>query len=336
MMLFTVLIFNVIIIGVVIIGINKYVKPQQKDNANLMNEGDVKKTDNNELLDSNEAIRNEIITLIKDLNNLGELSLMETAQKLDEIHKILDTNKLEKNLKKLRFQKYEIENKIRQDKRSQFRTNKQENKSKYYFLTNTILTILSPLILFFVTCFVAYEVSSHTHISYFYASPFDWENTWWVWVIFMILIIRIENKLFSRRQNSIFFSKNSHILLFYLSSLSTILANINYVGLILSHNDSNFMRLVWYDGILLDTFIFTYTLPVFFWGGYYVIIKYNDAFKALLYKIQQKRNRESKLLKREKAITELKEAKDLFDLGILSKEEYDDLSKKLKPSILDN
>jgi|GEM_PF-6439719 len=333
-MLFTVLIFNVIIIGVVIIGINKYVKPQQKDNANLMNEGDVKKTDNNELLDSNEAIRNEIITLIKDLNNLGELSLMETAQKLDEIHKILDTNKLEKNLKKLRFQKYEIENKIRQDKRSQFTTNKQENKSKYYFLTNTILTILSHLILFLVTYFVASEISFHINSSFFNAGPFDWGNTWWVWVIFLILIIKIENELFSRRQNSIFFRKNSHRILFYLSSVSTILAIIFYIGIILLQNDR--IAKSTKDGFLLQAFFFTFILPVVFWGVYYVVIKYNDAYKALLDKMQQKRNKESKVLKRNKAIKELKEAKDLFDLGILSKEEYDDLSKKLKPSILDN
>ena len=43
MMLTTVLIFNVIIISVVIIGIYKYVKPQQKNNANLMNEDNGKK-----------------------------------------------------------------------------------------------------------------------------------------------------------------------------------------------------------------------------------------------------------------------------------------------------
>lgn len=331
-----ILIFNVIIISVVIIGLYWYLlKLPNINNPNFSNKKDEKKPENKKQIDLNEAIRKEIITLIKDLNNLGELSLIETAQKLDEIRKLHDTDKLEKKLKDLRFKKYKLENKIRQDKKSQFRTNKQENKSKLYFLTNTILTILSPLVLFIITYIVAIKISEYVRYFFSYSSgPFDWENTWWVWGLFFVIIIIIENKLFSRRQNSIFFRKNSHRILFYLSSVSTILAIIFYIGIILLQNDR--IAKSTRDGFLLQAFFFTFILPVVFWGVYYVVIKYNDAFKALLDKMQQKRNRESKILKRNKAIKELKEAKDLFDLGILSKEEYDDLSKKLKPNILDH
>ena len=43
-----------------------------------------------------------------------------------------------------------------------------------------------------------------------------------------------------------------------------------------------------------------------------------------------------KTISRDEAVKQLKEAKEMLDLGILTKEEYDDLSKKLKPIILKN
>ena len=79
---------------------------------------------------------------------------------------------------------------------------------------------------------------------------------------------------------------------------------------------------------------------MFFWIVYYFVKKYYDELISYVYKKQQKRNQKkfkrSKFLKKQQAITEIKEAKELVDLGILSKEEYDELSKKLKPIILDN
>lgn len=315
MMLFTVLIFNVIIIGVVIIGINKYVKPQQKDNANLMNEGDVKKTDNNELLDSNEAIRNEIITLIKDLNNLGELSLMETAQKLDEIHKILDTNKLEKNLKKLRFQKYEIENKIRQDKRSQFRTNKEEIIFKDHFFVNILWSIFVPLILFILFFEVGTSISSGDRQSYGIRRL--------VWGIYIGLVSYCISFFHKARKRHLYYNKKTHIVIFNIALFATI-----------------FFLIICYIGIKLDWPLsdLLYLLGISFslWMLYYFFIRGNIFFKTVSKKIKDSKIEVKKNKSREKAITELKEAKDLLDLGILSKEEYDDLSKKLKPSILDN
>lgn len=44
----------------------------------------------------------------------------------------------------------------------------------------------------------------------------------------------------------------------------------------------------------------------------------------------------SEKITRDEAIKQLKEAKELFDMGILSKNEYDSLTKKLKQIILDN
>ena len=44
----------------------------------------------------------------------------------------------------------------------------------------------------------------------------------------------------------------------------------------------------------------------------------------------------SKKITRDEAVKQLKEAKEMFDMGILTKDEYDSLSKKLKPIIMGN
>ena len=44
----------------------------------------------------------------------------------------------------------------------------------------------------------------------------------------------------------------------------------------------------------------------------------------------------SKKITRDEAVKQLKEAKEMLDMGILTKDEYDSLSKKLKPIIIGN
>lgn len=44
----------------------------------------------------------------------------------------------------------------------------------------------------------------------------------------------------------------------------------------------------------------------------------------------------NKIPTRDEAVKQLKEAKEMLDMGILTQDEYDLLSKKLKPIILDN
>tara|TARA_B100000683_G_C12159344_1_gene419425 strand:- start:12 stop:467 length:456 start_codon:yes stop_codon:yes gene_type:complete len=44
----------------------------------------------------------------------------------------------------------------------------------------------------------------------------------------------------------------------------------------------------------------------------------------------------TKKITRDEAVKQLKEAKEMLDMGILTKDEYDSLSKKLKPIIIDN
>ena len=375
-----------------------------------------KKPENKKQLEPNVAIKKEINTLIKELKNLGVLSLEETIQKLEEVHKTLEINELTENLKKLKIQRDEINsedslnvdqsyenniikyynipfsfkkwfenkyplppqefealynnNQISLYEISQIRkfwegidtdTKKKniviwennhslknksaeiekennkilinENITKDEFLFNTFLTILSPTILFIITLYLATWVSANDNYYLDVPNPFNWEITFWVWAIFLIVIFLVEQKLFLVRKRSKYFKNNVFRVLYYLSSLSTIAGSVAYFMTI---NVQLFSRVgrSSRDGFLLQAFFFCYILPVIFWMVYYAVIKNNDAYKSFLEKKVQKRNREFKVVKREQAIKELKEAKDLLDLGILSKEEYDNLSAKLKPFIL--
>ncbi len=316
MMFAIVLIFSVIIISVVIIGIYKYVEPQQKNNANLMNEDNGKKTDNNKLLNPNEAMRKEIITLFNDFNILGELSLMEIAQKLDEISKLHDTDKLEKKLKDLRYKKYKLENKIRQDKKNQFRTNKQEVIFKDQFLVNTLLSIFIPFILFILFFEIATTASSS-----------DWHNTHGirslVWGIYILLVSYCISFFHKARKRHLYYNNKTHKVIFNIALFATIFSLItSYIGI----------KLDW----PLSEFLYLLGISFSLWMLYYFFIIGNIFFKTASKKIKDSKIEVKKNKSREKAITELKEAKDLFDLGILSKEEYDVLSQKLKPIILNN
>ena len=88
------------------------------------------------------------------------------------------------------------------------------------------------------------------------------------------------------------------------------------------------------DGFMIKLFFMYYSLPVFLWLLYYIFLKNHDSIKIFMYEIKEQKSTKTKVLKRNQAIKELKEAKELLDLGIISKDEYNSLSKKLKPIIL--
>ena len=97
---------------------------------------------------------------------------------------------------------------------------KNQFSEKEQFLHNIFFSVLSPLIIFIIAFYSALELDKR--------NPFDWEDTWWVWAIFLLVISLIEKKLFSIRKKSHYFKKNISRFLFYLSSLSTIVASIVY------------------------------------------------------------------------------------------------------------
>tara|TARA_B100001939_G_C16862622_1_gene582588 strand:+ start:300 stop:1040 length:741 start_codon:yes stop_codon:yes gene_type:complete len=207
------------------------------------------------------------------------------------------------------------------------------------FIFNVFLSLISPITLFIMSYYLALEISISATYSAFSnnflgrGSAFEWEDTWWVWLICLVIISIIELKLFSLRKKSFYFSKTIFKFLFYLSLLSTILATIDYF---MSWNVQQFSSIgrSTRDGYMLKLFFMNYSLPVILWLLYYVILKNYDRIKIFLKKIKDQKNTKTKALKRNQAIKELKEAKELLDLGIISKEEYNSLSKKLKPMIL--
>ena len=85
---------------------------------------------------------------------------------------------------------------------------------------------------------------------------------------------------------------------------------------------------------MLVSFFGLYSVPVILWLVYYIVLKNYDSIKIFLKKIKDQKNTKTKALKRNQAIKELKEAKELLDLGVITKDEYNGLSKKLKPMIL--
>ncbi len=203
------------------------------------------------------------------------------------------------------------------------------------FIINIVLSIFAPFFLFLFTISLAGRIDkiSMTYWIEEYGNPFNLENTWWVWGVFLLSIYLVEKKLFSIRKRSKYFQTITLRVLYYLSSLSTLTATIIFFMIVNVQLYSRLGRST-REGFLLHAFIYCYILPFVFWLVYYAVVKNNSAFKVFLEKKQKKRNIKSKILKREQAIKELKEAKDLLNLGILSEEEYCDLSKKLKKIIL--
>lgn len=272
----------------------------------------------------NRFLRNEAIALVNILYNQRLLSLKQTAEKRDEINKINTQNSLIEIINDLK-EKVEQSEKEAKEKKAQV-ANQQNKISKNQFISNTLISILSPVILFIISFYIAWQFDIHYN-------PFHYDHTWWVWAIYLIIILMIEKKLFSIRKSSKYFKSNFFKVLYYLSTFSTIAGSVLFFWFINVQLFSREYRST-RDGFLLHAFFYCYILPVIFWTVYYVAIKNNGAFKSFMDKKKQKRSKESKVLKRDQAIKELKEAKELLDLGILSKEEYDELSKKLKPIIL--
>ena len=192
---------------------------------NLNNKSKESKIDSEEgiLSDKNQnesisILRNEAIALVNILYNQSLLSLKQTTEKKDEINKIDEQDSLNNIIKDLKQKVEQFEKEVK-EKKAQLDT-QQMNISKGEFIINTLLSILSPVIYFIITFYIAIEVED-----YFIqtgAGPFDLEDTWWIWTIYLIVVFLIEKKLFSIRKRSKYFKSNVFRVLYYLSTFSTI------------------------------------------------------------------------------------------------------------------
>ena len=60
-----------------------------------------------------------------------------------------------------------------------------------------------------------------------------------------------------------------------------------------------------------------------------------DFIKVQKLKVYEENQAVKKAVKKSEAIKDIKEAKELLDLGVINQAEYDELAKKLKPIILE-
>ena len=76
--------------------------------------------------------------------------------------------------------------------------------------------------------------------------------------------------------------------------------------------------------------------PIVSWIIYTLVLKKGDALTKVIKDSRKIKDKKKQAVKRSEAVKQIKEAKELLDLGVLTQSEYDELTKKLKPIILDN
>tara|TARA_B110000027_G_C16049713_1_gene269365 strand:+ start:113 stop:1024 length:912 start_codon:yes stop_codon:yes gene_type:complete len=295
--------------------------------------------------------------LIDRLYNSGNLSLIECGDKRDELNKLkkdqiddfvngLPNSKhflseLNRSKKPTEF-KGVLERKWMQDKKGE-----KVPKSNFGNGYNSALSILVPILLFILFFYCALGISYQYHKEIYFS---DWVNNYYnwkaqvsafdwgimpIWAVYIYIVIYVEKIFYKKREVIKYFKKPIDKKLFYISIVLTVVATIIFF---LSVRVQLFSRVgrSTKEGFMFYLFFLTYTLPAILWVLYYLVLKESNIIYWLP-KIYLKRKKEkTQVLKKAEAVKQLKEAKELLDLGILSQTEYDEKAKKLKPIILDN
>lgn len=136
------------------------------------------------------------------------------------------------------------------------------------------------------------------------------------------------------------FKKFKHNKLFYISWILTIVATIFFILLLLvQYGDGEASRIgrSSRDGFVLNSFFLFYSAPSISWLIYYLANNkwMIDFIKVQKLKVHEENQAVKKAVKKSEAIKEIKEAKELLDLGVINQAEYDELANKLKPIILE-
>ena len=277
--------------------------------------------------------------IINRLYNSGNLTLNECADKRFELSR-LNEDQIEdfiKSLKKSKFFLLESNDQPNEDEDDQ--PNEDEDVDPVIFYLNLILSIILPLLLFILSCKVAAEFSHNASSYRNRGNPFDFQVTWWIWAIYIFSIIYIEKRLYKSREIFGCFNKPLLKPFFYLSIILTAVANINFfLALMVQYGDGEASRIgkSTKDGFIFYVFCYSYLAPLISWLIYYLALKKIDALIDFLNTTKKGIKEKNQVLKRIEAVKQLKEAKELLDLGILSKSEYDKQAEKLKTNYFDN
>ena len=137
------------------------------------------------------------------------------------------------------------------------------------------------------------------------------------------------------------YEKFMHNKLFYISWALTIVATIFFINLLtVQYGDGDASRIgkSTKDGFIFFAFLITFLAPSISWLIYYLANRkwLTDFIKAQKIKVHEKNQAAKKGVKKSEAIKEIKEAKELLDLGVITQAEYDELAEKLKPIILNS
>lgn len=268
------------------------------------------------------------------------LTLEDVSDKTDELNR-LKQSQIEDFLESLPGLSegflYELTVKHEEDNRRKVREESLNNKLT--FGENLSLSILTPVLLFFLFSFFAWYVSESFSTYPNQGKIFDFSVTWWVWIIYLFFCYLIQKRFYKRRVNGKYFENYLRITLYHLSTNITIVAIIIFWLIIrLQYGDGEVSQIAKSsrDGFIFYTFFIVFLAPTISWLIYYLVIKKGPALTKVIKDSRKIKDEKNQVVKRSEVIKQIKEAKELLDLGVLTQAEYDELIKKLKPIILNN
>ena len=278
--------------------------------------------------------------LINKLYRKRYLTLEDVSEKTDELNR-LKQSQIENFLTSLPGSEgflYELTIIHEENNR---RKVKEESKLKngLTFGEYLSLSILAPVLLFILFSFFAGYVSESFSSYYNRGNPFDFSVTWLVWIIYMFFCSLIELKIYKSYVSSEFFKNIQHKILFYFTIILTVISIIIFLGVLLvQYGDGEASQIAksTKDGYIFYAFLLTFLAPSISWIIYNLAVKKGDALKKVITDSRKMKDENKQVVKRSEVVKQIKEAKELLDLGILTQAEYDELIKKLKPIILNN
>ncbi|MBM3171576.1 MAG: SHOCT domain-containing protein [Bacteroidetes bacterium] len=198
------------------------------------------------------------------------------------------------------------------------------------FYVNTLLTVLVPSLIVILVFYLSIQFDS-----YYDYGPFEMEDLLLGWPCGALAIFFLGAVLHKKRENHHFFKLAADKILFYISVFFSILAlctysYVLYIQTYVPEVKSN------REGFLFASAFYTFSLPTMFWLIFFIWVSRREYFLGFSNKLKGKVALAETNRNRKDAIKKLREAKELLDLGILSQEEYEAISRIYKPLIFLN
>ena len=274
--------------------------------------------------------------LISKLYSKRYLTLEDVQEKTDELNR-LKQSQIKNFLTSLPGYEVFIDELTVKHEEDNLRRVKEESKlkNKLTFSENLSLSILAPVLLFFLFSFFAGYISESFSTYSNRGKIFDFPVTWWVWIIYLFFCYLIEIRFYKRRVNSKYFDNSLRVALYHLSTILTVVAIIIFsLSIWVQYGDGAASRIgkSTRDGFIFYLFI-PFLAPTISWLIYYLAIKKGPALSKFIKDSRKIKDEKNQVVKRSEVVKQIKEAKELLDLGVLTQDEYDELIKKLKPLI---